>query len=204
MNSELKSLLGINCKILEKPDNIKVHYIEENMMANQENYVKCTKTELGWTVYKCSRGQDFEIGTFKEKDYALCVLYIYYASTYQEPEINHSFLRILRKYENYSEISEAYKLIETKCESKYFSKETPRKNTICLDYTNNLFTIYYLKRDNTKLKIVECEHFSRAICVLYNYSIILKNFNNVYENLLNANIICENNYEELLQYYFHV
>lgn len=200
MNTDLKSLFGKECVIVENSDNIKIFSTQHGEII-QETIIKCKKTNLGWIVLKCSRGQDSEIGTFSEKEYALCVFYIYYASLYLRPDTNNEFLRILRKYENYNELPEACKLIETQCESKYFSPEIPRKNTICLDYTNDLFTIYYLKNDNTKIKIVECKSFSRAICVLYNYSINLKNFNEFYSKLLKVTNICENHYEELFRYY---
>lgn len=201
INNEFKALFGTECIIIEKPDYIEVFSIQPGIVV-QEIIMKCKKTNSGWTVFKCSRGSDFKIGTFAEKEYALCVLYIYYAKLYLEPETNHKFLKILRKYENYNELSEACNLIETKCEAKYFSPEIPKKDTVCLDYTNNLFTIYYIKEDNTKIKIVECEQFSRAICVLYNYAIALRNFKHFYSKVSKVNKTCENKYEELLQYYF--
>lgn len=202
MNQELKELFGTECVITEKEDYIEFLSIKPGIVVYEIIY-KCKKTDDGWTVIRCSRGSDFEIGTFLEKEYAICVSYIHYANGFLAPEMDHKFLRDLRKYKNYDELYEAYNLIETQCESKYFSRKTPKKDTVCLDYENNLFTIYYLNQDNTKLKIVECEGFSRAICVLYNYSIILRDFKYFYDKVSKISNTCENKYEELLRHYFN-
>lgn len=201
MNEELKDLFGTECVITEDPDYIEIFSTQKGEVVYEIVY-KCKKTTDGWTVIRCSRGSNSKIGTFSEKEYALCVLYMHYANGYLDPEMNHKFLRVLSKHKSYDELSEACSLIEIECEAEYFSPKIPRKDTICLDYKNNLFTIYYLSKDNTKLKIVECEEFSRAICVLYNYAIVLKNFKYFYSKVCKINKTCKNKYEELLHHYF--
>lgn len=202
MNQELKELFGTECVITEKEDYIKFLSIKPGIVVYEIIY-KCKKTDDGWAVIKCSRGSDYEIQVFSEKEYAICALYMHYAKAYLSPETDHKFLRDLSKYTSYDEIDEACNLIETKCESKYFSRKTPKKDTICLDYENDLFTIYYLNKDNVKLKIVECKGFSRAICVLYNYSIILRDCKYFYDKLSRVNNTFINKYDELLRHYFN-
>lgn len=202
MNNELKKILPINYKTIEKVDSVEIFHINYGTIE-QEVYIKCKKSALGWTIFKIVRDSNFEIGTFIEEEYAICVVYVLCMKNFEEVKVNNNLKRSLRNCDGDNAKFQANEIIESECESKYFSLYKPKKNSICMENINELYNVFYLCEDNSRVDIVSDATFNRAIVVVYNFSILLKEFNKIYEQLIKHYPICKNHYEKLFRYYLN-
>jgi len=202
LNNEFKKLFQKNYKVTEEINSIEIFYINCGMIE-QEMYIKCKKSALGWTIFKCVRGNNFEIGTFIEEEYAICVMYVLCAKNFEGVKENNNLKRSLRTCQGENAKVQAIQIIESECELKYFSLDKPKKNAICMENVNGLYNIFYLSEDDSRVNIVSDATFNRALVVVYNFSILLKEFNKIYTQITTNYSTCKNHYEELLRYYLN-
>lgn len=202
MVSELNKLLKINYKIVTEVDGIEIFHISCGNI-NQEMYIKCKKSALGWTIYKNVRGNNYEIGTFVEEEYIICILYVLCVKNFEEIKEDNNLKRRLRTCDGESAIVDATEIIKIKCETKYFSLDSTKKDAICMENTNGLYNVFYLSEDNSRVNIVSNATFNRALTIVYSYSVLLKEFNKIYAQLLMSYPICKNYYNRLLRIYFN-
>ncbi|GEM_PF-2853537 len=202
MNNGFKELFQSNYRVIENTNSIDIFYMNCGIIE-QEVYIKCRKSTLGWTILKSIRGNNFEIGTFSEEEYAICVLYTICVKNFEVIKVDSNVQRKLRKCEGENAKVEATKIIGSECESKYFSLDKPQKNSICMENIKELYNVFYLSEDHNKINIVSDVNFNRAIVVVYNFSLLLKEFNKIYEQFINQYPIAKKHYEELFRYYLN-
>ncbi|GAA0086269.1 hypothetical protein UT300007_27080 [Clostridium sp. CTA-7] len=200
--SELNKLLNTNYKVLEEADTIEIFHISYGNIE-QEMYIKCKKSSLGWTIYKNVKGNNYEIGTFVEEEYAICMLYVVCIKSFEGAKEDINLKRSLRACNGENAIVQAVEIIKGECELEYFSLDISKKNTICMENVNGLYNIFYLCEDDSRINIVSDATFNRALVVVYSYSILLKEFNKIYTKLSIYYPICQNYYKELLRCYFN-
>lgn len=202
MNNELNKLLKANYKVIEEINSIEIFYVN-NGIVEQEMYIKCKKSALGWTILKSVRGNNFEIGTFVEEEYAICIIYILCVKNFEGVKENNDLKRSLRTCCGEDAIAQATEIIKEECELKYFSLDKQKKNAICMDNINELYSVFYLSEDDSRVNIVSDATFIRAIGVVYSYSILLKEFDEICTQLIKHYPTCQNHYEKLLRYYLN-
>lgn len=202
MVSELNKLLNKNYKIIAEVDSIEIFHISYGNIE-QEMYIKCKKSALGWTLYKSVRGNNYEIGTFIEEEYIICILYILCVRYFEGIKEDNNLKRRLRTCNGQNAIVEATEIIKRECEIKYFSLNSTKKDAICMENANGLYNIFYLSGDNSRVNIVSDSTFNRALIVVYSYSILLKEFNKMFTQLLTRYPMCKNYHNELLRCYFN-
>lgn len=200
--SELNKLLKINYKIITEVDSIEIFYISYGNIE-QEMYIKCKKSALGWTIYKNVRGNNYEIGTFIEEEQIICIVYVLCVKNFEGIKEDNNLKRRLRGCNGEDAIVEATEIIKSECEIKYFSLDSTKKDAICMENTNELYNVFYLSQDNSKVNIICGITFNRALTIVYSYSILLRKFNEIYEQLLMSYSICKNYHNTLLRCYFN-
>lgn len=200
--SELNKLLSTNYKIIAEVDSIEIFHISYRNIE-QEMYIKCKKSTLGWTIYKSVRGNNYEIGTSIEEEYIICILYILCVKNFEGIKEDNNLKRRLRACDGENAIVEATEIIKSECEIKYFSLDSIKKDAICMENVNGLYNIFYLNEDNSRINIVFDATFNRALTIVYSYSILLNEFNKIYTQLLMSYPICKNYYNKLLRCYFN-
>jgi len=200
--SELNKLLNTNYKIISNGDSIEIFHTSYGNIE-QEMYIKCKKSALGWNIYISVRGNNCEIGTFIDEEYIVCILYVLCVKNFEGIKEDNNLKRRLRACDGENAVVEATEIIKSKCEIKYFSLDSRKKDAICMENTNGLYNVFYLSEDNSRVNIVSDSTFNRALTVVYSYSILLKEFKKVYTQLLMIYPICKNYYNKLLRVYFN-
>lgn len=200
--SKLNKLLNINYKIITKVDSIEIFHISYGNIE-QEIYIKCKKSTLGWSIYKSVRGNNYEIGTFIDEEYIVFILYVLCVKNFEGIKEDNNLKRMLRACDGENAIVEATEIIKSECEMKYFSLDSRKKDAVCMENVNRLYNVFYLSEDNIRVNIVSNVTFNRALTIVYSYSILLKEFNNIYTQLLMSYPICKNYYNKLLRFYFN-
>jgi hypothetical protein len=201
LKNELNKFLNANYKIVEDVESIEIFHISDGNVE-QEMYIKCKKSALGWTIFKSVRGNNYKIGTFME-EYAICITYVLCVKIFEGVKEDNNLKRSLRACQGENAIVQATEIIKSECELKYFSLDNPQKNAICMENVNELYNIFYLSEDDSRVNIVCNATFNRAVAVVYSYSILLKEFNKIYTQLLMHYPTCKNYYKKLLMYYFN-
>ena len=111
--------------------------------------------------------------------------------------------RKLRTSVGENEVENAIEIIKSECDLKYFSLDNEKKDAICMECVNELYNVFYSSIEGNKVSILSNLTYNRTLTVVYSYSILLKEFNRVYENLLEQYPMCERYYNKLLRYYLN-
>lgn len=168
--SELNKLLNTNYKIIAEVDRMEIFNISHGNIE-QEMYIKCKKSVCGWTIYKSVRGNNYEIGTFIEEEYIICIIYVLCVKNFEGVKEDNNLKRSLRACDGENAIIEATEIIKNECELKYFSLDSIKKDAICMENVNGLYNIFYLSKDNSRINIVSDitfnRHFQLCIAILF-------------------------------------
>lgn len=199
---KLKKLLSKDYKIIGDINDIEIYHISYGNIE-QEVYVKCKKSVEGWTVYKVIRDNNYEIGSFIDEDYITCLIYIICIRNFEGIKENNILKRKLRTSVGENEVENAIEIIKSECDLKYFSLDNEKKDAICMECVNELYNVFYSSIEGNKVSILSNLTYNRTLTVVYSYSILLKEFNRVYENLLEQYPMCERYYNKLLRYYLN-
>ncbi len=122
------------------------------------------------------------------------MLYVLCIKSFEGVKVDNDLKRSLRACSGENAVTQAVEIIKGECELKYFSLDIPKKNAICMENVNGLYTIFYLGEDDSRINIVSDATFNRALTVVYSYSILLKEFNKIYTELLMYYPTCKNYY----------
>lgn len=199
---KLKKLLSKDYKIIGDINDIEIYHISYGNIE-QEVYVKCKKSVEGWTVYKVIRDNNYEIGSFIDEDYITCLIYIICIRNFEGIKENNILKRKLRTSVGENEVENAIEIIKSECDLKYFSLDNEKKDAICMECVNELYNVFYSSIEGNRVSILSNLTYNRTLTVVYSYSILLKEFNRVYENLLEQYPMCERYYNKLLRYYLN-
>lgn len=203
MENRFNKLFERNYKIIKKSDGIDIFHINYDGIIEQETYIKCKQSALGWTILKSMRDNNSEIGTFAEEEYAVCIIYVLCERNFERAKENNNLKRSLRDCYGKNALAQATQIIKGECEPKYFSLDKPKNNAICMENINELYAVFYLSEDGNRVDIVSDATFGRALGVVYSFSILLKKFDEIYEQLMKYYPTCKKYHGKLLRYYLN-
>lgn len=193
-------MLSDNYKIVETESWTLIHYFNrESDISNQEICVQYRETPACITVLVKNRDNANNYGLFDNKDFAFSLIYVLCKSIFESSPDNPAFNKELRKASQ----QEAIELISKMCDTKYFSVNKIKKNAINLIAHYDSYEICYLGIGNEKITIVEGANYERAIVIVYNYAILLQEFNKIWKNIIKFFPDLSNDFELLFKYYIH-
>lgn len=198
MNNFISELLSDNYKIVETESWTEIYYFDkESGIGNQEICVQYRETPACITVLVKNRDNANNYGLFDNKDFAFSLIYVLCKRMFESLPDNPAFKKELRKASQ----QEAIELISKMCDPRYFSVNKIKKNAINLIAHNDSYEICYLGISNEKITIVEGANYERAIVIVYNYAILLQEFNNIFKIIIDVFPNINNDFELLFQYY---
>lgn len=200
MINELNKLLKCNYKLIEVKDGLKI-YNTKNGFADPEIYIIYRKNSSEHEVLECHRGTEFKIGTFTNEKHAICAIYLYFKRTFNHSRGNNTLIDELWNYKKEEGVHGASEIIQRRCESKYFSLDKPKRNAICMENINELYNIFYIGESGKKINIVDGTSFNRAIVVTYNFALIIIEFEELYAELKQHELINEDDFERMCIFY---
>ncbi|WP_226527784.1 hypothetical protein [Metabacillus niabensis] len=135
---------------------------------------------LIWDLYEIQRNKDYKLGDFSIKETAFLALYITVKGKFEKIKgDNHvkSELRIVEK-----NLLDGKKILQKNINELYFSLEHEKEGAINLIEENQTADVFYLTHQKEKMMITEARPLSSALVVLYNFSIKLEKFDELFKS----------------------
>lgn len=172
----LKNVKIDRCKITSSPTEVKVHYLINEHVVEQEICFSMYFEYGAYVVEKINRNEKIVIGRFPDLLFASGVLMVKYIVAYvlhhQVTETYKKLCMLVRE----NHIAEAEILVQENCKKQYYALHELKKGALCLVYDNNSYKVIYCRQDNTYEEISSDEKINRMLLVVFNYAQKLERF----------------------------
>ncbi|MBU7591738.1 hypothetical protein [Metabacillus halosaccharovorans] len=132
-----------------------------------------------WDLYEIQRNKDYKLGDFSIKDIAFLGLYITVKGKFEKIKGNNHVKSELRTVEK--NIVDGKEILQKNINELYFSLKHEKEGAINLIEGNQAFDVFYLTHQKEKIVFTEARPLSSALVVLYNFSIKLEKFDELFK-----------------------